>query len=55
MSLNKPATAESYEGAWLQASLAEDIALVPEARSSICAEALKAFVEKPFETMELAS
>jgi AraC family transcriptional regulator len=44
---------ESYEGAWMQTALAEDITVVPEARSGICAEALRTFVEKPFESMEV--
>ncbi len=44
---------ESHEGAWLQTALAEDITLVPEVRTSICTAALTAFVEKPFESMEV--
>jgi AraC-like DNA-binding protein len=44
---------ESYEGVWLQTALADDITLVPESRIRICAEALRAFVEKPFESMEV--
>jgi AraC family transcriptional regulator len=44
---------ESYEGVWLQTALTEDITVVPEARSRICAEALSTFVEKPFESMEV--
>jgi AraC family transcriptional regulator len=43
---------ESYEGAWLQTALADDITVVPEARTSVCAAALQTFVEKPFEAME---
>lgn len=44
---------ESYEGAWLQTALAEDITIVPEARIRTCAEVLTTFVEKPFESMEI--
>ena len=44
---------ESHEGGWLQTALAEDITVVPEARSSTCAEALRTFVDKPFESMEV--
>jgi AraC-like DNA-binding protein len=44
---------ESYEGAWLQTALADDITLVPEARASVCAAALRTFVEKPLEAMEM--
>jgi AraC family transcriptional regulator len=44
---------ESYEGAWLQTALTEDITVVPEARISSCAEALRTFIEKPFESMEV--
>jgi AraC family transcriptional regulator len=44
---------ESYEGVWLQSALADDITVVPEARTSVCAAALRTFVEKPFEAMEI--
>ncbi len=44
---------ESYEGAWLQTALASDITVVPEARSVICADALRRFVETPFESMAI--
>jgi AraC family transcriptional regulator len=44
---------ESYEGVWLQTALADDITVVPEARTSVCAEALRTFVEQPFESMEV--
>ena len=44
---------ESGEGVWLQTALADDITVVPEARTSVCAAALQTFVEKPFEAMEL--
>ena len=43
---------ESYEGVWLRAALADDITVVPEARTSVCAAALQTYVEKPFEAME---
>jgi AraC family transcriptional regulator len=44
---------ESYEGVWLQIGLVEDITMVPEAQSGMCADALKTFVDKPFESMEV--
>jgi AraC family transcriptional regulator len=44
---------ESFEGGWLQTSLAEDITVVPEARTSVCAAALRTFLERPFESMEI--
>lgn len=44
---------ESSEGVWLQTALADDITVVPEARTSVCAAALRTFVEKPFEAMEI--
>jgi AraC family transcriptional regulator len=44
---------ESYEGSWLQTALAEDITVLPETRIRICAEVLKTFVERPFESMEI--
>lgn len=43
---------ESSAGAWLQASLAQDITLIPDARLGPCAMALKAFVERPLEALE---
>lgn len=44
---------ESSEGVWLQTALVDDITVVPEARASVCASALRTFVEKPFEAMEM--
>jgi AraC family transcriptional regulator len=44
---------ESYEGAWLQTALVEDITMVPEARTTVSAAALRTFVEKPLESMEI--
>jgi AraC-like DNA-binding protein len=44
---------ESYEGAWLQTALTEDITVVREARTAVCATALRTFAEKPFESMEI--
>lgn len=44
---------ESSEGVWLQTALTDDITVVPEARTSVCAGALRTFVEKPFEAMEI--
>jgi AraC family transcriptional regulator len=45
---------ESSEGAWLQTSLAADITLVPDSRVEACASALRAFLERPLESMEVA-
>ena len=44
---------ESYEGVWLQTALADDITVVPEARAGVCTAALRTFVEKPLEAMEI--
>src|SRR5688572_20288820 len=44
---------EAYEGGWLQAALAEDVTVVPEARARVCATALRTFLERPFESMEI--
>lgn len=44
---------ESSEGVWLQTALTDDITVVPEVRTSVCAAALRTFVEKPFEAMEI--
>lgn len=44
---------ESYEGAWLRTALTEDITVVPEARTSSPATALRTFLEKPLESMEV--
>lgn len=44
---------ESNEGVWLQTTLADDITVVPEARTGACADALRTFIEKPFEAMEM--
>ena len=44
---------ESSEGAWLQTGLAEDITLVPDARLEACVSALRAFLERPLESMEV--
>lgn len=46
---------ESYEGAWLQTALAEDITVVPDARTRGCADALRTFIEKPFESLEVGA
>ena len=45
---------ESSEGAWLQTSLAADITFVPEARLESCVSALRAFLERPLESLEVA-
>ena len=44
---------ESHEGVWLRTALAEDILVVPEARTRVCATALRTFVEKPLESLEI--
>jgi AraC family transcriptional regulator len=46
---------ESYEGSWLQTALAENITVLPETRIRICAEVLKTFIERPFESMEIGA
>jgi AraC-like DNA-binding protein len=43
---------EATEGAWLRASLREDITIVPEARIASCAAALRTFLERPLESPE---
>ena len=45
---------ESSEGAWLQTGLTTDITLVPDGRAEACVSALRAFVERPLESMEVA-
>jgi len=45
---------ESAEGAWLQGALAEDITLVPDARLQRSVTALKTFVERPLEAMDVS-
>lgn len=45
---------ESSEGAWLQTGLTADITLVPDARVEACISALRAFLERPLESMEVA-
>jgi AraC family transcriptional regulator len=44
---------ESSEGVWLQTALTEDITVVPQARTSVCAAALTTFMEKPLESLEI--
>jgi AraC-like DNA-binding protein len=44
---------ESYEGVWLQTALTEDVTVVPEARTRVCLDALRTFVEHPFEAMRM--
>src|SRR5688500_6802314 len=44
---------ESSEGVWLQTALNEDVTVVPEARTTICVAALRMFIEKPLESMEI--
>jgi AraC family transcriptional regulator len=44
---------ESHEGAWLRTALTEDITLVPDARLTVCVPALRAFSERPLESMEV--
>jgi AraC-like DNA-binding protein len=44
---------ESNEGVWLQSVLAEDITLAPAARLQGCLAELRAFFERPLESMEV--
>ncbi len=44
---------ESSEGAWLQTNLAQEITVVPEARTQACAAALRTFIDNPFEGMDI--
>lgn len=44
---------ESYEGVWLQTALADDITVVPDVRTAVCADPLRTFLEKPLEAMEV--
>jgi AraC-like DNA-binding protein len=44
---------ESSEGAWLSASVAEKIAIVPTERLVSCVSALRTFIERPLESMEI--
>ncbi len=46
---------ESAEGAWLRASLREDITLVPAARIEPCVAELRRFLETPLESLELGA
>ena len=46
---------ETNEGAWLRASLAQDITVVPEARLVAPLAALRTFAERPLEAMELGT
>lgn len=45
---------ESSEGAWLQSVLAQDITLAPAGRLEKCLAELKAFCERPLESLEVA-
>lgn len=44
---------ESSEGVWLRTMLAEDITMIPDARTDPCVAALRAFCEQPFESPEI--
>jgi len=44
---------ESTEGAWLSASVAEKIAIIPAERLVSCVSALRTFVDRPLESMEI--
>jgi AraC family transcriptional regulator len=46
---------ESGEGAWLSASLRQDITIVPDSRLDSIVSELRAFVEQPDETQDLAT
>lgn len=44
---------ESTEGAWLRTALRHDITVVPEARLASCIWEIRAFNERPFESMDV--
>ena len=44
---------ESSEGVWLRTMLADDITVVPDARTDPCVAALRKFCEQPFESLEI--
>lgn len=44
---------ESSEGAWLRTALAEELTIVPDKRLDDSISALRAFCERPFESMEI--
>ena len=46
---------ESSEGAWLSASLRQDITIVPEARLASSVSELRTFVEQPDETLDIGA
>lgn len=46
---------ESNEGTWLQSALKQEITMVPEARLTSSASALRTFVEQPMESMEITA
>lgn len=44
---------ESKEGQWLRSTLSSDITIVPAARIAPCVEELQAFLNRPFEGLEI--
>lgn len=46
---------ESREGAWLRTVLTKDITIVPDTRLASSIAALRAFVDQPFESMEVGA
>jgi AraC-like DNA-binding protein len=46
---------ESMEGRWLRSSLTSDITVVPDARLQGCIGELRAFAERPFESMDVGT
>lgn len=46
---------ESSEGLWLRSSLTDAITIIPESRLVPCINELRAFIERPFEGMELGN
>lgn len=44
---------ESSEGAWLRSALRHDITIVPEARLASCIWEIRAFNERPLESMDV--
>ena len=44
---------ESSEGLWLRHAIHEEIAIVPEARLASCIAELRAYLEQPFDSLEM--
>jgi AraC family transcriptional regulator len=46
---------DSIEGIWLRSTIGRKVTIVPEARVAPAADALRAFCERPFESMDIGS